>query len=76
MNILKDKNNQNYIKDTNPYEMFECIDKKSDYELPVYENMNASQVRSSLHLLVDRGIDLINIIGDNKSISQGSPKTR
>ena len=54
----------------------ECIDKKSDYELPVYENMNASQVRSSLHLLVDRGIDLINIIGDNKSISQGSPKTR
>ena len=38
--------------------------------------MNASQVRSSLHLLVDRGIDLINIIGDNKSISQDSPKTR
>ena len=26
MEILKDENNQNYIKNTNPYEMFECID--------------------------------------------------
>ncbi len=26
MDILKDKNNQNYIKDTNPYERFEFID--------------------------------------------------
>lgn len=25
MEILKDENNQNYIKNTNPYEMFECI---------------------------------------------------
>ena len=25
MDFLKDKNNQNYIKDTNPYEKFECI---------------------------------------------------
>ena len=26
MEILKDENNQNYIKDTNPYEKFERID--------------------------------------------------
>ena len=26
MEILKDKNNQNYIKDTNPYEKFDKID--------------------------------------------------
>ena len=32
MEILKDPNNQNYIKDTNPYEKFEKIDNDSSKE--------------------------------------------
>lgn len=50
-----------------------CIESLKDYDLPYYENMTPEKVRHSLNILVDRGMESINaLIEEKNGLSQNT----